>query len=238
MDEFAIFAPDSSYGQRAADAFTAEATARGLKVVDRANYAEKGTVLTGAAAGLARPGAIDFDAIFVPDAASHLPVVCSALAYVDLPIGAYTALREGHVPLLGLSAWHADSLPSAGGQYTRGALITDGWAPPAVDDAQPGPRAFVARFRAAHDRAPSALEALVSDAGRLVAAATKQGPTTREAFRTAILSASIADSATGTRGFDIETRDAVSGVRILSVGASTFTPLATVDPRPAAVTSP
>lgn len=160
MESFGIFAPDSSYGKRAAEAFRAEVEARGGTIRVEAYYTDGATDLMEDAKRLGRkdysarageygrlkqrareagrdpgnvvlPPLLDFDGLFVPERASRVPIVCAALAYEEFPIGSFQTSRNGPtIPLMGLSSWNNADLVAAGGSYTRSALFTDAFVPP------------------------------------------------------------------------------------------------------------
>ena len=123
LDSFAVFAPDSPYGHRAAEAFQAGVTDRGgvIQVVEF--YDSEATDLIPFAKTLGRkdyearawefqqlkaeakdrnldvhkvvlPPVVDFDAIFIPDNARRVPVACAALAYEEFPMGDFKPKKK------------------------------------------------------------------------------------------------------------------------------------------------
>lgn len=237
MDSFAVFAPDNDFGTRAAQRFEAEVAERGLTVSTRATYAAESNNLSeyarklGTRAGnLAQlraeavanggnpntvvvPPKIDFDAIFIPEAAARTPLVCAALAYEEFPLGDFVPRQGGtKIPLLGLSSWNNSQLVTQGNEYTRGSLFPDVFNAGVV-----GETPFVTEFRSATGHAPIALEAAVVDVGKLLAATVKQSPASRGAFRTAALAARVADPVTGATHLDPETLHANRKMWILTI---------------------
>jgi ABC-type branched-subunit amino acid transport system substrate-binding protein len=231
MKHFAIFAPDSDYGQRAADVFTAAVQARGGEVSARVNYEAETTNHIPFARTLAQKrSSQNFDAIFLPENATKVPIAAAALAYEEIPVGQFLPSHASNgIPLLGLSGWNHYSIIPAGGKYTLDALFTDVYVPPPDlpgIDWQPSQawRTFTDSFTAVVGHAPTALEALAADAGAVVAAASNTGARTRLEFRDALIEAVPTVSATGAKGFDPESRLLTHEVEVLSVRPSGFRP--------------
>lgn len=243
MKAFAVFAPDTAYGRTATDVFRDEVAKRGgeVKVVElydpestdlvpfakklgRKDYeARKAELyklrqetkeLGGDPSKVVLPPVIDYDAIFLPDSAARVPIACAGLAYEEFPIGEFRPQKKvtRTIPLLGLSGWNQETLVTRGGPYVRGSFFTDAYFP--ADEAT---RAFEERYRAETGRAPTALEAVGYDAGKLLAAAAKSGAGDRAAFRDAIAAATADGAITGTDAFDAATRSAQHDVRILTI---------------------
>lgn len=254
MDAFGIFAPDSPYGHLAADVFEAEVTQRGgtiaikgfydsaamnvgpaAQVLGRKDYEARNDELTelrkqtkengGDPARVVLPPIVDFDAMFVPDSASRVPIACAGLAYEEFPMGDFKPTKASvPFPMLGLSGWNSDNLITTGGPYLRGGYFTD------VYRAGTDP-AFEEKFRAGIGHTPSAIEATAYDLGALLAR-TAAGPakTTAE-FRDALLATKLDSAATGTDAFAADTRNAEHHVRIYQVTAKA---IVEIDPTPPA----
>lgn len=258
MSRFAVFAPSSDYGRGAASQFGEEVRARGATVVVQTFYAPDATEFITAARQLGRkerdgggelsrrraearaagrdPSKIvlspllDFDAIFLPESASRVPLISSALAYEEFPVGDFRTSRDGRtIPLLGLSGWNRHDIITAGGTYTRNALFTDVFVGPpdsgfdwhAPDHWQ----RFVDAYRADVGRRPSPLEALAVDVGHVVGATHKLGPRTRTGFAEALLSVDVKGTITGATGFDADERVLRHDVRVLSIDKNGFVPV-------------
>lgn len=249
MRAFAVFAPDNSYGATATAAFERAVAARGGSVVQVQKYDPESNNLTPFARELGRkdyearreelsrlrretaerggdpsrvvlPPKLDFDGLFVPDTASRVPLACAALAFEEFPVGEFRTVRDGPtIPLLGLNGWNHPDLLTQGGPYVRSSLFTELFLP---DDEAAA--AFAERYRQDLGRSPSPLEAVVADAGRLVAAATRSGSRTRAAFLGAVLDAAPQESATGLTGVDREARAARHRVRILTITRDAIEP--------------
>ncbi len=237
-DAFAVFAPDSAYGEEAATLFAEEAAERGVTVTVSELYDAQATDYMPYAQKLGRkdydarasefaslrrrareagrdsskvvlPPVIDFDAIFLPESASRLPLVAAALAYEEFPIGTFRTSKGGDtVPLLGLSSWNNTHLIAAGGSYTRTGVFTDVFIPPPTDaydwDPAEGWQEFVDDYRDATTRTPTPIEALAVDAGLWVSEAAASSPRTRAAMLTALANHVPEGSVTGVTGYDDE----------------------------------
>lgn len=242
MDAFATFAPDTAYGHAAAAAFKAEVARRGLALRAEVFYDAEATNLAPYAKTLARrndadrtaelarlrqearaagkdpakvvlPPTIDYDAIFLPDSANRVPIATAGLGYEEFPIGGFQPKKGmATMPLLGLSGWNSDTLASRAQPYIKGGLFTDAY----VRASAP---AFEETFQAATQRAPSPLEAVTYDIGKLLAAAAKADAADRPAFLAALDAARATDTATGTDRFEAD-RTAAHRIRVLSVGTN------------------
>jgi len=254
MKSFAVFAPDNNYGHTATEAFQAAVEEHGGQVTIAQFYDPEATDLIPFAEKLGRkdyearwrefkelkeeaeerggnpdrvvlPPVIDFEALFLPDNASRVPIAAAALAYEEFPLGEFQTTKDGDtLPMLGLSGWNNPALLAQGGPYVRGAIFTDAFWP---DD--PRALAFSEAYQAAFGKAPSAMEAVTVDAGRLLATATLDRPQTRAAFRDALLAIHEDTSDTGATGFDSERRTALRRIRILTVAEGEVVAL---DPAP------
>jgi ABC-type branched-subunit amino acid transport system substrate-binding protein len=166
------------------------------------------------------PPITDFDAIFIPDAASNVRLIAPSLAVED--VVTQTCLpeevakirkatgREGLVPvqLLGANAWTTDmSLfdmsPGAAGRHVRCAVIVDGFF---AGSARPETKRFVDAFTKKYpgQDPPSILEASAHDAARMARQVMETRVTTRAALR---------DGLAGLKGFRGATGDISMGPR-------------------------
>ena len=281
MKNFAVFAPDNAYGHRAATVFTEavneregqvtvehfyEATATDLipfaKEFGRKDYEERAQEyreLRELAEDNGRdpnkvvlPPTIDFDAIFIPDNVSRIPLACAALAYEEFPMGEFQTSKDGPIiPLLGLSGWNHPAMVARGGPYARGSYFTDVYqvpVPPTDEEAltaqepekdpadieQPMTQEerldqFVADYKDRTGRSPKSLEVVTVDAGRLVAAAAASEAKTRAEFREALLNVTLEESLTGAVGFNEDTRVATRVVQILTITKDGILPARLVD---------
>ncbi|MEQ1503339.1 MAG: penicillin-binding protein activator [Myxococcota bacterium] len=249
MKGFAVFSPDNTFGTHAVELFKAGVAKRGGTITTEATYsaeeknllpfARKLGVREGDIAALrARakaqggnpdtvvlPPRLDFDGIFIPESATRTPLACAALAFEEFPMGDFQPTRDSkRIPLLGLSTWNTPSLVASGNEYTRSSIFTDAFATTVVGDADP----FVAAYKAAYGRSPSALEAATVDAGKLLAVASRSDADTRTEFRQALLDATITDAVTGATKFDPETLRVSRKMWILTINKTTIDDLGTV----------
>jgi ABC-type branched-subunit amino acid transport system substrate-binding protein len=254
LKAFAVFAPDNNYGHTATDAFRAAVEEREGQVTVVEFYDPQATDLIPFAEKLGRkdyearwrefrdlkeeaeerggnpdrvvlPPIIDFEALFLPDNASRVPIAAAALAYEEFPLGEFQTTKDGDtLPMLGLSGWNNPALLAQGGPYVRGALFTDAFWP---DDVHA--QAFVEAYQAAFGKAPSAMEAITVDAGRLLAGATQGRPQSRPEFREALLALEGGVAITGATGFEPQRRSALRRIRILTVSEAEVVAL---DPLP------
>jgi ABC-type branched-subunit amino acid transport system substrate-binding protein len=255
MKEFAIFAPDNPYGRTAAEVFEREVIARGGTITVKGFYDPEANDVIPFAKALGRkdydarkaelyklreetkknggdptkvvlPPIVDFDALFLPDNVSRIPIACAGLAYEEFPIGEFKPTKDSRtVPLLGLSGWNNETIVTRGGAYVRGGVFTD-----VYHSALTGAPAFEEKYRAETGRGPSALEAVAYDVGKLLAGAASTDASTAAAFREALLAAQAEGAVTGTTGFDGTTRTARHSVRILTVTAKAIAPVETGTP--------
>jgi len=242
MTGFAVFAPDTPYGHTATEAFQAAVEEQGAQVTVVEFYDAEATDLIPFAKTLGRkdyearwrefrdlkeaaeetganpdrvvlPPTIDFQGLFLPDAAARVPLACAALAYEEFPIGHFQTVKEGPtIPLLGLSSWNNPTLVTAGNVYVRGSYFTDVFYP----GDEPG-AAFVETYRTALERTPTTLEAVAFDTGLLLGGAAVSEAQTRAAFRDALLAVQVEGTITGATGFDPESREALHDIRVLSI---------------------
>lgn len=259
MERFAIFAPESAYGQEAARVFEEEATARGLSVSISTFYDPKATDFIPFAQALGRkdyearsaefarlkkdakedgldtsktvlPPELDFDAIFMPESASRVPLVAAALAYEEFPIGTFRTSRTSiPMPLIGLSGWNKDSLIAQGGGYIINGLFTDVFMPPPSGSYKWLPRpewkTFVDTYRASYDRTPSPLEAVAWDTSLWMAAVMDTRPDNRRMLMEAFESTSPPAGVTSMTGFDAQRDELIRQVRVFLVQKQGFVPV-------------
>ena len=259
MTSFAIFRPDNSYGERAASLFTAAVEARGGTITVHETYDTTATDLIPFAKVLGRkdydarqrefwdlkraakenggdpnsvvlPPILDFDALFLPDNASRVPLACAALAYEEFPMGDFIPTKKSPtIPVLGLSGWNNHKIVGTGGPYARRGWFTDAFltAMPGDEPAWLPPEnigEFIVAYRDALGRTPTPLEAITVDAGQLLAAASKEGAADRSALREALFTITLSDGVTGATGFDPHTHRANRSLLILSVSEDAIVP--------------
>ena len=169
------------------------------------------------------PPVMDFDAIFLPEKAARVPLACAALAYEEFPMGDFQPTKTSPViPMLGLSGWNNASLVQTGGPYARRGYFTDAFLLESTGEEatwHPAPdlQAFIDAYRSEHNRTPSPREAITADVGRLLAAATATGASTRSDLRDAIMDAKPGNTVTGLIGINPETRRTDREMLILTI---------------------
>lgn len=233
MHDFAIYAPTSTYGVRTAELFTDRVTQRGGRIVVRVDYPEDTKTHATFVAGLRGADTPDharwYDAIFVPDNTSRVVLAAAAMAYAEISIGAFRAQSREPVPLLGLSGWNRQEIVTNGAANLRGGLFTDVYIPPPTGTllwfAMEPWKEFTTRYQEATGRPPTAIDALASDAGRVMATALRLAPKDRYDFRTALLSARPNGTITGAVSFDPATRLLKRKIAVISVTSEGLKPL-------------
>jgi ABC-type branched-subunit amino acid transport system substrate-binding protein len=243
MQAFHVFHPDNAFGTHATELFTAAVARRGGTIRSSASYAadeqnlipyaqklgdrsgnlsqiRRDTAAAGGDPGTSvLPPKVDFDAIFLPESAQRTPLACAALAYEEFPMGEFSPQQGGPKrPLLGLSSWNTTTLVTQGNEYTRNSLFPDVFAASAAGADDP----FVAAYRDATTRTPTALEAAAVDLGHLLALAARSDADTRAGFRDALLAAAPTDTVTGLVGFDDTTLRMERRMLILTITRTTI----------------
>ena len=99
--------------------------------------------------------ALDYEAVFIPDAYQRIAMIAPQLVYYDV-LG---------VQLLGTSAWQSPQLIEMARDYVQGAVFCSGFAPNADD---PDVRAFTEAYRQNFDTDPDLLAANGYDTIRLL----------------------------------------------------------------------
>ena len=248
---YAVMAPDTPNGHDVTEAFTAEVSERGGEVTISVHYDPEASDLRPAAAELGRkdnqarwrelrdlredaeergmdpdkvvlPPVVDFEAIFIPDNVQRVPLVASALAYEEFAIGGFKPQRDMiPLPLLGLNSWHDPRIPTLGGRYVRQCYFVDAFS---ASLPQPEIEAFVSRYSADRGIAPSVLDALVYDTGRIVGVAIRTHPSNREQARDALMGVRLAQPVTGGGEFS-ETREINRELVVFTIDAEGIKPV-------------
>lgn len=229
LRRFAIFAPDTPYGQGAAEVFVEEVQARGGEIKVREHYAPDEADLIPYAQKLGRkdyqaraaefrqvkrdiqerggdpgravlPPVVDFDAIFLPDGHRRIPVAAAGLAYEEFSIGQFKVDKDtAPIPLLGLSGWNHPELVTTGGPYVRDSIFVDVWLPDA-----PETLTFIADYESQTRRRPNSLEAQAFTVGRVVAGLSRTQASTRAEVLEALRTLDGEPTATGARRISLD----------------------------------
>ena len=226
MRSFAILHPGNGYGDRAAEVFANLVTKRGGTIVRIVSYEENANDFLGPAQKLrggrasrdpnraSQPISFQLDGIFVPDSWQKIPLVASALAYEEVPVGTFRPYRGATpIALMGLNGWNNARIAEAGGQYLQRAVFVDAFDP---NSDAPGVGAFVNSHKDATGRAPKVVEALAYDAARLMGVATLAGGPDRDAVRKELAHAKIKDPVAGGGAFG-EDRSVARDLIILTI---------------------
>jgi len=207
LTRFAVLYPEEKYGQTFMNLFWDEAIARGASVVAAENYQTSVTDFAGPIRKLAGPYAepaaetegggggrklrrIDFEALFIPDAAQRAAMVIPQLAYNDIPA----------VQLLGTNLWHSDDFVSAARPYVQGAIMPDIFF---AGSQHPLVRNFVEEFNWIYERHPGFIEAALYDtAMMLFEITTEPGADSRYSIRERLAGIADFSGLTGPTAFD------------------------------------
>lgn len=190
---FAVLYPGNGYGDAASEAFIREVKARGGTVDKAISYAADSREFLGPARTLrggrastdrdrpSNPLETNLDAIFIPDSWQTTPLVASALAYEEFPVGSFRPHRgQRPIVLMGLNGWNNPKIVEAGGQYMRRSVFVDAFDP-GTDSA--AVTAFVTSFESALGRTPRVVDALTYDSALLLSQAVLAGGDDRDAVR-------------------------------------------------------
>jgi branched-chain amino acid transport system substrate-binding protein len=138
---------------------------------------------------------VDFDALFIADAARNVALVAPQLAVENVVTDACnegelnriyrtTGERPKTVALLGWTAWNDPDFDltdkTKGGHYVECSVFVDGFF---AGSARPDTAAFVSAFQKSYGRIPGLLEAEAYDTGLMIQQALAAKPVTRDAFR-------------------------------------------------------
>jgi branched-chain amino acid transport system substrate-binding protein len=243
LERFAILAPDNAYGHSAATEFETQVSGRQGEIAKTVFYDPAATDIRDAAQELGQkldetrqkelyflrkdakkagrdpakvvlPPIVDFDAIFVPDGVSKVPMVASALAYEEFAIGRFRPKRDQTpMPLLGLNGWNDPRLARQGGRYVLDSYFVDAFSLLATTEAQ---TRFVDGFEENQGRRPGVFEAIAYDVASLVDVALSVGPEDRDAVRIALNGVNLNAPVSGGHGFD-ENRELRRDLTVLTV---------------------
>jgi branched-chain amino acid transport system substrate-binding protein len=228
MTRFAILYPLTPYGEAARDLFASAAQAKGASIARAIGYADDSNDFLKVAQDLGQkndparagewasarnaarrdgedihkatiPPRTDFDAIFIPDNHRRVPLVASALAYEEFPVGTFKPHRDDRpIALLGLNAWNQESFPRDGGKYVQNCLFVDAFF---AHDTDAAVASFVDDYQGRFQRSPQAVDAVAYDAARLLGAVIAEGATTRSKLLASFASARITGPVAGGASF-------------------------------------
>lgn len=139
---------------------------------------------------------IEFQALFLPDKWQNIALVSAGLAFEDVitnwcdkrdmeRIEKTTGKKLKPVMLLGANLWNHPDMPKRAGKYVNCSVFVDGFY---ANSSRPETQKFVQSFTTANGKVPGLLEAYGYDAGLVLrAVAETRKPTSRTAFREALL---------------------------------------------------
>jgi ABC-type branched-subunit amino acid transport system substrate-binding protein len=161
----------------------------------------------------ALPPYVDFDALFIPDAAAKAGLILPQLRFFDV---------RG-IAFLGPSEWNDPKLLEIAGAQAGGAVFATAFWPQGDD---PRVRDFATRYRDAHGGDPDLLAALAHDAAALLRQVLEHsGARSREELRRALLDThELAAGVSGLTGFDADGAS-LHELRLLAVERGSVRPL-------------
>ncbi len=204
VKKIAVLAPDSGYGKAIAKAFIDAYAAAGGAVVTRVDF----PAATNSFATVVGKLGSGWDAVFIPTDANQLELIAPALDAAGLiprPLGAKKVKGGRPILVLTTAEGAGPELIHNAGRHLYGAWLAPGFYPDATD---PLISDYVARYLAAFNKAPTALDAYAYDAALAIA---KTGAISRGELAQRLAGAKIT-GVTGELRFDADRRRADDGV--------------------------
>jgi ABC-type branched-subunit amino acid transport system substrate-binding protein len=157
---------------------------------------------------------VDFDALFIPDAAKKAGLISPQLAYIDIE----------DVVLMGTNLWHSRQLISMSQDYIQGAVLTDGFFP---ESGGPKVKDFLKKFKTTFDEKPGFIEAVAYDSAKILLQALAS-PRIRfkSHLKDELLNLVDFPGVTGSTSFDYK-GDAIRSPYILQIKGRSFQALKT-----------
>ena len=152
---------------------------------------------------------VDFDALFIADAAKKAGLIIPQLAYYDIE----------DVVLIGTNLWHSKHLINMSSDYIQNAILTDGFF---AESNRSEIKLFVNNFKAIYAEPPGFIQAVAYDSTRILLTALLN-PRIRfkSHLKDELLSLVDFDGVTGSTSFDYK-GDAIKKPFILQVRAGKF----------------
>ena len=152
---------------------------------------------------------VDFDALFIPDAAKKSGLITPQLAYFDVE----------DVVLMGTNLWHSQQLIDMSQDYIQKAVLTDGFFP---ESKNPRVRVFLKYFQDTFDENPGFIEAVAYDSAKiLLQTLVNPGIRFKSHLKDELLNLIDFPGVTGSTSFDYK-GDAIRGPYILRVKGRSF----------------
>jgi ABC-type branched-subunit amino acid transport system substrate-binding protein len=155
---------------------------------------------------------VDFDALFIPDAAKKAGLITPQLAYFDIE----------DVVLIGTNLWHSPQLINMSQDYIQGAVLTDGFF---AESKETKVRVFLEDFLNTFDEKPGFIEAVAYDSTKILLQ-TLVNPRIRfkSHLKDELLNLVDFPGVTGSTSFDYK-GDAIRAPYILQVKGRSFATL-------------
>ena len=155
---------------------------------------------------------VDFDAIFIPDAADKIALIAPQLAFYDID----------SVLLLGTNLWHSDKLIHSARDYVQEAIMADVFY---AEDSKKNVREFITAFEELHGQSPGFIEALAYDTA-MINFHTLSNPAirSRKDLKDALKNLRDFEGVTGFTSFK-ENGDAVKKLYLLQIEDNQFVQL-------------
>jgi branched-chain amino acid transport system substrate-binding protein len=223
---FAVFYPNSPYGQHYKSLFNQEVSRRGGKVLGSVAYQEDQTDFSQEIRGFFKikttqeydsrrkkveefKAGLAVDAIFLPDTYDRVGLILSQMTYFDI---------TGSI-FLGTNAWNDPRLISVAGTAAEKALFTDCFS---RGNPSPAVTRFVEEFRKVYQREPDTLEAVSYDGARFLTEILQAKPlSSPQQLKEEILRVQNFQGVSGLKGFG-ENGKAVRSLAILKVKDGRF----------------
>lgn len=197
LKKAAILYPDEPYGRRHMELFSEAVAEYGAELVEIHAYDGNDTDFSDILHKFTRQSddpseraTIDFEALFIPDAAARINMILPQLAFNDI--------RD--IVLLGTNLWHRRSLLDETRGYNRGAIITEGYF---EHSRKPATIRFNQAFSNLYGESPGFLEAIFYDTVQMMlTAAMDPSVDSRQRLKEALQEQRIFEGATGTTMFD------------------------------------
>ncbi|MBW2515096.1 MAG: penicillin-binding protein activator [Deltaproteobacteria bacterium] len=157
---------------------------------------------------------VDFEALFIPDAAKKAGLISPQLAYIDIE----------DVVLMGTNLWHSRQLISMSQDYIQGAVLTDGFF---SESGGPRVRDFLKNFQTTFDEKPVFIQAVAYDSAKILLQ-TLTNPRIRfkSHLKDELLNLVDFPGVTGSTSFDYK-GDAIRSPYILRIKGRSFQALKT-----------
>lgn len=205
LEKVAVFYPDEPYGRRYMQLFSEAVADYGAKLMQVQAYDGTGTDFTAAISKFTRHGieppnpldsesqdsvTFDFEALFIPDAASRVNMILPQLAFNDI---------RGIV-LLGTNLWHHQSLLDQTQGYNQNTILTEGYF---EHSRKPATARFNQAFSDLFGESPGFLEAIFHDTVQIMfTVAMDPSVDSRQRLKEALQEDRIFEGATGKTIFD------------------------------------